>query len=40
MSDDDMLKQHEETWHGFLKLLTWSTVGIVIVLILMGLFLV
>jgi hypothetical protein len=33
------MKQHEETWSGFLKLLQWSIVGIAIVLLLMAYFL-
>jgi|GEM_PF-2546897 len=36
--DFDM-KQHEQTWHGFLKLLRFSVAGIAIVLLLMAYFL-
>lgn len=40
MSDDQMLKDHQQTWHGFMKLITYSVVAITVVLALMGLFLV
>jgi hypothetical protein len=33
------LKQHEQTWHGFLKLLRYSVAGIAVVLLLMAYFL-
>lgn len=39
MSDSEDLKTHEETWQGFVKLLTYSTIAIVIALGLMALFL-
>ncbi len=40
MSDDQMLHEHQQTWHGFCKLLIWSIAGIVVTLSLMGIFLV
>jgi hypothetical protein len=40
MADDPMLHEHQKTWHGFVKLITYSTVAVVITLILMGIFLV
>ena len=40
MPDDPMLREHQKTWHGFVKLITYSTVAVVITLILMGIFLV
>ncbi|MDJ0610664.1 MAG: aa3-type cytochrome c oxidase subunit IV [Kiloniellales bacterium] len=39
MSDDQMLKEHQATWDGFTKLILWSTVAIVITLIILGLWL-
>ncbi len=35
-----MLERHTKIWHGFCRLLTWSLIGIVIVLVLMGVFLI
>ena len=40
MSDDHMLRDHQKTWHGFTRLMLWSTIGVVVVLALMGIFLV
>lgn len=40
MSDDQMLKDHQETWHGFIKLCTYSVVAVAVVLALMWAFLV
>ena len=40
MADDQLLQEHLVTWHWFVKLLTRSLIGIIIVLILMGIFLV
>ena len=37
---DEMLREHQKTWSGFVKLLGVSTAVIVVILILMGLFLV
>ena len=39
MSDDQMLHEHQKTWHGIVKLLTYSTAAAVITLILMAIFL-
>lgn len=39
MSDAHDLRPHEEMWHGFLKLITYSVAGIVILLGVMALFL-
>jgi hypothetical protein len=39
MADDPDLRSHRGTYLGFTKLLTYSTVGIVVLLILMGIFL-
>jgi hypothetical protein len=39
MADDSEMRSHQETYQGFTKLLTYSTVGVVILLVLMGLFL-
>jgi hypothetical protein len=34
------MKQHQATYHGFMALTKWSTIGIVILLVLMAVFLV
>lgn len=39
MADDQMLKEHQQTWNGFCRLLLWSVVAIVITLALMAAFL-
>ena len=39
MSDESMLQEHKATYIGFVRLVTWSTVAVVITLILMALFL-
>ncbi|MBL8661481.1 MAG: aa3-type cytochrome c oxidase subunit IV [Candidatus Odyssella sp.] len=39
-TDDFDMRSHMGTYSGFTKLLTYSTVGIVILLVLMGLFLI
>ena len=39
MADDQMLEQHRRQWHGFVKLMTWSTIGVIVVLVGMALFL-
>jgi len=39
MSDDRLLEEHRQSWQGFVRLATWSTVFVVIVLILMAIFL-
>ena len=38
MAEDFDMKMHQGTYGGFIKLLTWGTVSVVILLILMGLF--
>ncbi len=40
MSDQQMLDEHQETWNGFVKLLTWSVAATVVILGLMRIFLV
>ena len=40
MSDRQMLEEHQKTWNGFVKLLTWSTAAAAVTLALMGIFLV
>ncbi len=41
MSDpDEMLKEHERTWHNFVKLSAITAAAIAVLLILMGIFLV
>jgi len=37
--EDPMVRAHKRTYEGFLRLLTYSTVGVVVVLVLMALFL-
>ena len=39
MADDQDMRAHMGTYQGFTKLLTYGTVGIVLLLILMGIFL-
>lgn len=39
MSNTDDLKTHEEMWHNFIKLITYSTIGVVTLLVLMAIFL-
>jgi hypothetical protein len=39
MADTDDLKAHEEMWNLFIKLMMFSSVGIIIVLVLMAIFL-
>ena len=39
MSDDEMLREHRATFDGFIKVSIWSTVLIIISLILMAIFL-
>ena len=39
MSDDQMLREHQKTWHGFVKLMTYSTAAAAATLILMAIFL-
>jgi len=37
MAADFDMKPHEQTWAGFTKLMTYSSIGVVIVLVLMAL---
>ena len=39
MSDDKMLEEHRRTWDSFVKLMTWSTIGVIVVLVGMAIFL-
>lgn len=39
MADDQMLERHRRQWGGFVKLMTWSTIGVIVVLVGMALFL-
>ena len=39
MSIDAELQRHRETWNAFTQLLKWGTIGIVLILALMALFL-
>ena len=39
MADDQMLERHRQQWNGFVKLMTWSTIGVVVVLVGMAIFL-
>ncbi len=39
MNDETMLEEHEQTYHGFVRLLTISTIVVVVSLALMALFL-
>ena len=40
MSDRQMLDEHQETWNGFVKLITRSAAAAALTLALMGIFLV
>ena len=36
MADEEqMLREHRDTWTGFCRLITWSLVAIIVVLLLM-----
>ena len=39
MSDDHMLHEHQKSWQGFVKLISYSTAAVVITLVLMAIFL-
>lgn len=39
MSDDQLLREHQRNWKGFVRFITWSTALVVIALILMAIFL-
>ena len=36
---DEMLEEHQRTWHGFVKLIAATSSVIILILILMGIFL-
>ncbi len=38
MSDRQMLEEHQKTWSGFVKLVTWSTAATVVILLLLLIF--
>lgn len=38
-NDDEWLKEHRKTFEGFTRLLTYSTIGVIVVLIGMAIFL-
>jgi hypothetical protein len=40
MPDQQMLKEHQDTWNGFVKLIVWSTAAAALTLLLMRIFLV
>ena len=40
MSDDQMLQEHQKSWHGFTRLMLWSIIGVTITLIILGLWLI
>ena len=38
MADEQqMLRDHQKTWHGFTRLMLWSIIGIVVTLIFLAL---
>lgn len=39
MADDQMLQSHRQQWLGFVKLMTWSMVFVVAILVGMAIFL-
>lgn len=40
MADDpQMIREHQDFWHGFVKFTTWSVAAIVVTLVLMAVFL-
>ncbi len=39
MAEDQMLEVHRRQWHGFVRLLTWSVAGVIVVLVGMAIFL-
>ena len=40
MTDDQLLREHQQSWNGFCKLLLYSIIAIAVTLALMGIFLV
>jgi Ni,Fe-hydrogenase I cytochrome b subunit len=39
MSEDQLLREHQQIWKGFVRFITWSTAFVVVTLLLMALFL-
>jgi hypothetical protein len=39
MPDDHMLREHQKSWHGFVRLITVSTAAVALTLVLMAIFL-
>lgn len=39
MTDEELLREHEQNWKGFVRFITLSTAAIIAVLLLMALFL-
>ena len=39
MADDPMLEEHKKSWNDFIRLTSYSTVFVVVVLVLMAIFL-
>lgn len=39
MSDNQLLREHQSNWKGFVRFITWSTAFVVIILVLMAIFL-
>lgn len=39
MSQDQFLKEHRDSWSGFVKLISWSVASVVVVLLGMAFFL-
>jgi len=37
--EDPMLRAHQQTYKGFVRLLTWSTIGVALALVLLAAFL-
>ena len=37
MATDDDFQEHQRTWIGFTKLMKWSTIGVVVLMILLAL---
>lgn len=38
MSDQQMLDEHQQSWSGFVKLITWSTAAVALTLLLLLIF--
>jgi len=39
MAEDQMLQQHRRQWHGFVRLMTYSAIGVIVILVGMAIFL-